>query len=205
MASKPKQSDYQASGAEKASASVALQNYNYFKQNYSPILQQMRDKAQNTDVGTTLRGRANADTMQALTQPSYRNTQQVDYGADLGKAYQGQLGVANTSAKQIQNQMGSNVLGIARGQAADASTGMAQLSRLGTSEALNRARNKQMVAQSKIDAATTVGGAFVMQGLDNKDTGGTFFTPQKNMPRGQAGPPQRVSSLRDRFNYFVDG
>ena len=205
MASKPKQSDYQASDAEKASASVALQNYNYFKQNYSPILQQMRDKAQNTDVGTTLRGRANADTMQALTQPSYRNTQQVDYGADLGKAYQGQLGVANTSAKQIQNQMGSNVLGIARGQAADASTGMAQLSRLGTSEALNRARNKQMVAQSKIDAATTVGGAFVMQGLDNKDTGGTFFTPQKNMPRGQAGTPQRVSSLRDRFNYFVNG
>jgi len=205
MSSKPKQSDYQASDAEKASASVALQNYNYFKQNYSPILQQMRDKAQNTDVGTTLRGRANADTMQALTQPSYRNTQQVDYGSDLGKAYQGQLGVANTSAKQIQNQMGSNVLGIARGQAADASTGMAQLSRLGTSEALNRARNKQMVAQSKIDAATKVGGAFVMQGMDNRDTGGSFFAPNRNMPRGQVGPPQRLSSLRERFKYFVDG
>ena len=198
MASKPKQSDYQASGAEKASASVALQNYNYFKQNYSPILQQMRDKAQNTDVGTTLRGRANADTMQALTQPSYRNTQQVDYGADLGKAYQGQLGVANTSAKQIQNQMGSNVLGIARGQAADASTGMAQLSRLGTSEALNRARNKQMVAQSKIDAATTVGGAFGLQGMDNKSTGGTFFTPNDS-----TGVP--ITGVKNRYKYSMGG
>lgn len=198
MASKPKQSDYQASGAEKASASVALQNYNYFKQNYSPILQQMRDKAQNTDVGTTLRGRANADTMQALTQPSYRNTQQVDYGADLGKAYQGQLGVANTSAKQIQNQMGSNVLGIARGQAADASTGMAQLSRLGTSEALNRARNKQMVAQSKIDAAVTMGGAFGLQGMDNKSTGGTFFTPNDSK-----GVP--ITGVKNRYKYSMGG
>ena len=198
MASKPKQSDYQASGAEKASASVALQNYNYFKQNYSPILQQMRDKAQNTDVGTTLRGRANADTMQALTQPSYRNTQQVDYGADLGKAYQGQLGVANTSAKQIQNQMGSNVLGIARGQAADASTGMAQLSRLGTSEALNRARNKQMVAQSKIDAAVTMGGAFGLQGMDNKSTGGTFFTPNDSN-----GVP--ITGVKNRYKYSMGG
>lgn len=198
MASKPKQSDYQASGAEKASASVALQNYNYFKQNYSPILQQMRDKAQNTDVGTTLRGRANADTMQALTQPSYRNTQQVDYGADLGKAYQGQLGVANTSAKQIQNQMGTNVLGTARGQAADASTGMAQLSRLGTSEALNRARNKQMVAQSKIDAAVTMGGAFGLQGMDNKSTGGTFFTPNDSK-----GVP--ITGVKNRYKYSMGG
>lgn len=198
MASKPKQSDYQASDAEKASASVALQNYNYFKQNYSPILQQMRDKAQNTDVGTTLRGRANADTMQALTQPSYRNTQQVDYGADLGKAYQGQLGVANTSAKQIQNQMGTNVLGTARGQAADASTGMAQLSRLGTSEALNRARNKQMVAQSKIDAAVTMGGAFGLQGMDNKSTGGTFFTPNDSK-----GVP--ITGVKNRYKYSMGG
>lgn len=198
MASKPKQSDYQASDAEKASASVALQNYNYFKQNYSPILQQMRDKAQNTDVGTTLRGRANADTMQALTQPSYRNTQQVDYGSDLGKAYQGQLGVANTSAKQIQNQMGTNVLGTARGQAADASTGMAQLSRLGTSEALNRARNKQMVAQSKIDAAVTIAGALFMQGMDNKSTGGTFSTPNDSK-----GAP--VTGAKNRYKYSMGG
>jgi hypothetical protein len=205
MSSRPKQSDYQASDAEKASASVALENYNYFKKNYSPLLQEMRDQAKSADVGTTLRGRANADTMQALTQPSYRNSQQVEYSADLGKAFQGQLGVANTSAKSIQNQMGSNVLGIARGQAADASTGMAQLSRLSTSEALNRARNKQMVAQSKIDAAVTVGGAFVLQGMENRETGGTFFTPQKKLPRGQAGPPQRVSSIKDRFNYFLNG
>ena len=198
MSSKPKQSDYQATDAERASASVALQNYNYFKQNYSPILQQMRDKAQNTDVGTTLRGRANADTMQALTQPSYRNTQQVDYGSDLGKAYQGQLGVANTSAKQIQNQMGTNVLGTARGQAADASTGMAQLSRLGTSEALNRARNKQMVAQSKIDAAVTMGGAFGLQGMDNKSTGGTFFTPNDS-----TGVP--IKGVKNRYKYSMGG
>ena len=75
MGSKPKQQDYEASEAEKASASVAMAEYQYFKQRYDPLLRQMRDKSMSEDIGSTLRGRANADTMQALTsQPSYQAT-----------------------------------------------------------------------------------------------------------------------------------
>ena len=44
MGSKPKKQEYQATAAEKASASVAKANYDFFKQNYAPLLREMRDQ-----------------------------------------------------------------------------------------------------------------------------------------------------------------
>jgi len=162
MGSKPKAQDYKPSEAEKASASVAMAEYQYFKQKYDPLLQQMRDQSLTADVQSGLRGRANADTMQALTsQPSYQQTQSNTLTGDMAQAYQGQLGVANKSAKQIQNTMQTNVLGTARGQAADAQTGMAQASRLATSEALTRAQANQKVAQAKLSALGQIAGASI--------------------------------------------
>ena len=67
MGSKPKKQEYQATDEEKASASVAKANYDFFKQNYAPLLREMRDQSQSDDNRRALRGRANADTMQALT------------------------------------------------------------------------------------------------------------------------------------------
>lgn len=188
MGSKPKQKDYEASDAEKASASVAMAEYQYFKQRYDPLLQQMRDKSMNEDVASGLRGRANADTMQALTsQPNYQQTQSTSATGDMAQAYQGQLGVANTNAKNIQNTMRTNVLGTARGQAADAQSGMAQASRLQTSQALQRAQANQQVAQAKFNAAGQIAGAALMQGAENMNTKG------EKMAGDGMGPPQEVS------------
>lgn len=173
MGSKPKKQDYQASAAEKASASVALQEHKYFKEKYDPLLQKMRDQSLTADVGTTLRGRANADTMQALSGASAQRAIRGDSGGDLSQAYQGQLGIANTSAKNIQNKMQTSVLGTARGQAADAQSGMAQASNLATSQALTRAKANQDVAQAKYSAAGQIAGAALMQGLQNRATTGT--------------------------------
>ena len=77
MGSKPKQQDYKASDAEKASASVAMAEYKYFKERYDPLLQDMRDKSMQEDPSQTLRARANADTMQALSAPSYQTRNQL--------------------------------------------------------------------------------------------------------------------------------
>jgi hypothetical protein len=188
MGSGPKKQDYEASEAEKASASVAMAEYQYFKQRYDPLLRQMRDKSMSEDIGSTLRGRANADTMQALTsQPSYQATQSTTATGDMAQAYQGQLGVANRNAKQIQNTMRTNVLGTARGQAADAQTGMAQASRLATSEALSRAKAKQTVAMAKQQAAGQLAGALLMQGAENMSTKG------EKMAGDGMGPPEEVS------------
>jgi hypothetical protein len=95
----------------------------------------------------------------------------------MSQALQGQLGIAEKSGLDIQNKMKTNVLGTARGQAADAQSGMAQASRLETSTALNRARANQEVAQSKLNAAVKIGSKFVGQGLKNKSETGKFFTP----------------------------
>lgn len=188
MGSKPKAQDYKASEAEKASASVAMAEYEYFKQKYDPLLQQMRDKSLTADVQSGLRGRANADTMQALTaQPSYQQTQSTTAAGDMAQAYQGQLGIANVAAKDIQNKMQTNVLGTARGQAADAQTGMAAASRLATSEALTRAKANQEVAQAKLSAAGQIAGTLIGQGVSNMKT-----TGQRMDPTGM-GPPEQVS------------
>lgn len=207
MASKPKKQDFQASEAEKASASVAMAEYQYFKQKYDPLLQQMRDKSLTEDVRSGLRGRANADTMQALSGPNYQAANSSTAAGDLAQAVTGQLGVADRAAKQVQNQMQTNVLGTARGQAADAQTGMAQASRLATSEALTRAQARQQVAQAKFNAAAQIGSTLVAQGLDNMGTEsdavdaatgkpktGSFFTPIT--PDGKS-----VTGFRGRLGY----
>ena len=173
MGSKPKQQDYQASEGEKASASVAMAEYTYFKQKYDPLLQKMRDDSLGTNDDKTLRGRANADTMQALTSaPMAQQAMSGQGSEDLAQAYQGQLGIADKSAEDIRNKKQMNVLGTARGQASDAQSGMAQAANLATSEALERAKNKQLVSQAKMTAIGQVAGAALAQGMANKQTTG---------------------------------
>lgn len=173
MGSKPKQKDYEASAGEKASASVAMAEYKYFKEKYDPLLQKMRDESSSQRNDKTLRGRANADTMQALTSGNMAQQAMSGRGAeDLAQAYQGQLGVADQSAEKIRNTMQMNVLGTARGQASDAQSGMAQAANLQTSQALTRAKNKQMVANAKMTAVGQVAGAALMKGMQNKATTG---------------------------------
>lgn len=191
----PDKQDYEPTEAEKASASVALANYQNFKRNYEPVLLDMRDKAAKGDPSQILRARAGADTMQALTKPSYRAAQSPTYAPDLSKAYQGQMGVASTSGQKIKNTMGSNVLGVARKQEADATTGMSKLSRINTSEALNRAKNNERVAQAKVDAGAQLGTAIFVQGMENRGTGGSFFTPKDK-------DGNDIKSLGDRWDNF---
>jgi len=173
MGSKPKQQDYQASEGEKASASVAMAEYTYFKQKYDPLLQKMRDDSLGTNDDKTLRGRANADTMQALTSaPMAQQAMSGQGSEDLAQAYQGQLGIADKSAEDIRNKKQMNVLGTARGQASDAQSGMAQAANLATSEALERAKNKQLVSQAKMTAIGQLAGAALVKGMQNKATTG---------------------------------
>ena len=177
MGAKPKKQDYEPTASDKANAAVAMAEYQFFKQNYDPLLQQMRDKSMTQDQAQVLRARANADTMQALSNPNYQATQQVNAAGDMSQAYQGQLGIAEKSGTEIQNQMRTNVLGTARGQAADAQTGMAQASRLDTSTALSRAKANQDVAQAKLNAGVQLASTFAGQGIKNMRETGNFFQP----------------------------
>lgn len=199
MSSKPKAADYKPSEAEKASASVAMAEYQYFKEKYDPLLQQMRDKSLTEDVQSSLRGRANADVMQALSTPSYEAASSPTAAGDMAQALTGQLGAANVAATQVQNTMQTGVLGTARGQAADAQTGMAQASRLATSSALEKARANQQVALAKQSAAGQVAATAIAKAAENKASGGTWFTPKDP----KTGMP--VSSIKDRLAYSTYG
>lgn len=181
MSKKPKAGDYKPTESDRASASVAMAEYQFFKEKYDPLLRQMRDQSLSDDKTRALRSRAGADTMQALTsEPSFQQTQNIGAAGDLAQAYTGQLGLASQQGKKLENTAQSNVLGIARKQAADAQSGMAQAARLDTSQALARAQAKQDVAQAKFNAAAQLGSQFVGQGIKNMRSGpsGTFFTPQ---------------------------
>ena len=68
--------------------------------------------------------------------------------------------------------MGTNVLGTARQQASDAQTGMAQASRLATSDALARAQAKNEVSNAKFKAVGQVAGAALAKGFGNMQTSG---------------------------------
>jgi hypothetical protein len=168
MSSKPKKADYQPSASDKTSASVAMAEYEYFKQQYDPLLRQMRDKSMTEDVASGLRGRANADVMQALSGPDYQAAARGTGGGDMAQALQGQTTLANVGALDVQNKMRTNVLGTARGQAADAQTGLAEAARLSTSEALTRAKANQAVAQAKFGAAGQLAGSVLYGAYQKK-------------------------------------
>ena len=63
----PKESDYAPTQTEQTAAAIAKADADYFERTYDPLLVEMRDKAATEDVASTIRGRAGADTMQALT------------------------------------------------------------------------------------------------------------------------------------------
>lgn len=182
MGKGPDKQDYQPTEAEKMSASVAKAEWDYFKQKYDPLLQEMRDISKSADYATTARGRANADTMQKLTGTvNLQLAKKIDSAGEMSQAAQQQLGVAGAQALAAKNQMKSGVLGTARGQQAEASAGMAQLSRIKTSEALARAEAKQAVKMSKIGAAVQIGSALAAQGLENMGTKGKRQTGTKTV------------------------
>ena len=200
MSTKPKSSDYKPSEMEKTSAAVAQAEYNRFKEKYDPLLLNMRDQSLSDDPTRIARGRANADTMQALTsQTSLRQATDVGSAASIAGGLSSQLGQATATGKQIQAKDQTNVLGTRRGQAADSSSGMSQLARMNTSEGLARAANRQAVAQSKFDAGMKIFETGLAQGISNKFSGpnGTFFTPAEP---GKDGQP--IKGVKNRLNYM---
>jgi hypothetical protein len=146
----PQESDYVAPQVEKTATAIAKADSDYFTKNYDPLLQQMRDKAASEDVGSTLRGRAAADTQQALTSNFDLGTvQNINAGAERALAATGQMLAANTAAKNVKTEEQLNVLGTARGQEANTGDALAQSARMAASTDLNRVKNEQAVRRAR--------------------------------------------------------
>ena len=180
MGKGPKKSDYQPSEADKTAASIALQRYNTFKTKYQPLLVKMRDKAESDGLIKIARGRANADTMQTLQAqtPAMRTATTVDETTgDTGSALASQLEKATAAGTAAKNDMAAGVVSAANQQGATAQSGLQQIARQNTSDALDRAANKMARKEATMQAIGQLGSAFVGTGLRNIGSGGTFFTP----------------------------
>lgn len=221
MSSKPKKSEYQPSAAEKASAAVAMAENKYFKQKYDPLLQKMRDTSTNDNSVETLRGRANADTMQTLAgKASYDRAATGANGGAEAQAYQAQLGLADKAGLERKNNMQLGVLGTARGQAADATSGMTAAASMGASRVLTQAKAKQSVRSAKFGALAEAGTALIMQGGKNMKSKSAVMTTDADgnavQAKGADGKPEfkrgsffspvddsgnKVTGFADRFNF----
>ena len=155
MSSKPKGSDFKASEQEKALASVSLAEKNYFRQKYVPKLTELRDRSSTEDYSGVATGRAQADTMQALSgRPSLQATQSVDAAADLASAAGAQQLQGRTQGLTAQRGDQINVLKNARGMQADAQSGLSQAARIESSKQLDFARAKQARRNANFKAGT---------------------------------------------------
>ena len=180
MGSKPKQKDYQPSEADKANAAVAMAEKKYFNQQYAPLLREKRDASLSDDPKRIARRLANADTMQTLTGDlNYRNVAQAEGAGERGAALNTMLSRADALGQDVMNKEQMEVLGMARGQASDAMSGMSRAGDIGTTSVLADADAKQRVRSARASALGEIGTALVLQGGENKEDGLTFFGRKK--------------------------
>jgi hypothetical protein len=136
------------------------------------LLLRMRDKSKSQDTRQTLRGRAQADTMQAMTGGplSLGAVSGVDTSANRALGAVGNILRANVVAGDVSANEGVGVLATARGQAADAGSGLAQAAKLARSEDLNRATARLSRVSNIQSNIGRVGGQYLKnKGIEYKE------------------------------------
>ena len=143
-------------------------------------------------------GRAQADTMQALSgKPSLAAARSVDQAADMASAASAQQIQASAQGLGAQRQKQVGVLGTARGQAADAQSGLAQAARIQSTKQLQEARAKQQIRDARFGAQTQLATTFGLQGAQNIASGGSFFKP------GDMGDSSRLQYGMNRLGSYL--
>ena len=189
--SKPKAEDYAPSALEKSQAAISAEEQRHFEQTYQPLLEQQRDIAAKEKFAPTLKGRAQADTMQALTGESDLSLSQgLGQSGNIALGAIGNQLAANTDALNASTESQLNVLGTASGQRMTAGDALANAARLKQSENLSKAQAKQTVRLARNAALFNMGKNLVSMGMGNMASGsGSPFKRQISgfNDQGQAG------------------
>jgi len=170
MGSSPKKQDFQPTESDKTLAQQSLKDFDKAHELYFPKLEELKAQAASGDVARTLRGRANADTMQKGTAPSYLAANKTDNAGLLGSALSGQLGDASAKGEKFQNDMETSILATRQGQSGVASQGLTALAKLDTNTRLQNLQNKQLVDQAR----SNMTGKLVMAGVQGGAKAGLF-------------------------------
>lgn len=205
MSNKPKSQDYKPSEAEKTQAAVSKAEKDYFDQKYGPLLREMRDLADKEDFSATAKGRAQADTMQALTsRPSIQAARSVDSAANLASAAGSQQAQADFQALQAKRQRQVGVLGTARGQAADATTGLSRAAQIQSTKDLEFAKARQQERDARFAAGLKIATTGIQQAMANQQGGGTLFSP-KGLSEGAMGSNTDMNMFQKRLGVGAYG
>ena len=182
--SSPKQKEYGPSPGEKLQAGVAKAKYDEWNAVFKGVDDRFVSDA-SRDLSSTLKGRANADVVQALGDAStgsmYRQTQNMsDIGGLWNAALNSQNLAANTSAGNVQAGLRSDAVEGITNRSGTLSANLAQGARIGNSNVLNEAKNKLQVRNAYYNAGATVLGQGIKTGMENIAGEGSFFKPNWN-------------------------
>lgn len=171
--------------SEKVSAAVAQADYNRFRQLYGPLLLKQRDESQSADATNIATGRANADTMQAVSnaKPMQLGQYNTDLPVKATQALQGQLGEGRKVAKASDTDRAVQVLNAANKQGQTATKGLATLARIDNSKALTDLKASTIEDGAKMGALGQVAGAGLMWGAKE----GLFGEGGKNFIKNRYG------------------
>ena len=177
MGSKPKPQDYKPSEPEKTQAAIAAEEQRYFEQTYQPLFIKQMQRAAERKLAPTFRGRAQADTMQALTGsgPQLGVVSGVSDAADRAMGAVSNIAASTTQAAKASQSDQMNSLSQSLGLGSAASSGLASASRQAASRGLAQAQAKQQVRMAKNDALFSAAKAGLSMGMSNIASGGSFF------------------------------
>ena len=177
MGSKPKPQDYKPSETEKTQAAIAAEEQRYFEQTYQPLFIEQMQRAAERKLAPTFRGRAQADTMQALTGsgPQLGVVSGVSDAADRAMGAVSNIAASTTQAAKASQSDQMNSLSQSLGLGSAASSGLASASRQAASRGLAQAQAKQQVRMAKNDALFSAAKAGLSMGMSNIASGGSFF------------------------------
>lgn len=149
-----------ASEVEKVNAAIALEDKKFYREQYLPKLKEFVNRSFNEEESmmNVAEGRAQADTMQALTSnPNRRAMMAVDAQADLASAASAQA--LQGTRQGLQAARSDQVTGIkmANQMASQTAAGLSQASRIATTDTLNKIKAKQTRTQGLIKAGQTLG------------------------------------------------
>lgn len=185
--SKPKKSQYQASEADKQNQEISMAQKNFYRQNYLPKLKERMQAAfdQEEGVVSMAQGRAQADTMQALSNPNREAVMSVDRQADLASAASAQQlqGIKQGMVGARSDQVG--VLKQANQMQSTTMSGLAQAAKIATTDTLQRAQAKQTQSLGIIKGLTNLGkGAAYSAGFEKGQNPSPTQIPDDNNPQG---------------------
>ena len=177
MGSKPKAEEYKPSETEKTQAAIAAEEQRYFEQTYQPLFIKQMQRAAERKLAPTFRGRAQADTMQALTGsgPQLGVVSGVSDAADRAMGAVSNIAASTTQAAKASQSDQMNSLSQSLGLGSAASSGLASASRQAASRGLAEAQAKQQVRMAKNDALFSAAKAGLSMGMSNIASGGSFF------------------------------